>query len=115
MSDSIAKAETAVNISGGEASVLDGDENEIHIGAGNRGRVYSKYSTTYNDNIKVVGVSDIIESRCNNIADQHNVLQENRFGHYREVFERPKMADAFISAIMTSQTTMWQTWSSRMA
>lgn len=133
LSDSIAKAETAVNISGGEASVLDGDENEIHIrlrsqrpandkpvtvviiGAGNRGRVYSKYSTTYNDNIKVVGVSDIIESRCNNIADQHNVPQENRFGHYREVFERPNMADAFISAIMTSQTTMWQTWSSRMA
>lgn len=60
--------------------------------------MYSKYSTTYNDNIKVVGVSDIIESRCNNIADQHNVPQENRFGHYREVFERPKMADAVIIA-----------------
>ena len=60
--------------------------------------MYSKYSTTYNDYIKVVGVSDIIESRCNNIADQHNVPQENRFGHYREVVERPKIADAVIIA-----------------
>lgn len=116
LADPIAKAETAVNITGSGASVLDDEKSDIHIrlrsqrphndkpitvviiGAGNRGRVYSKYSKTYNDNIKVVGVSDIIESRCNNIADQHNVPKENRFGHYREVFERPKMADAVIIA-----------------
>lgn len=116
LSDPIAKAETALNISGSNASLLDDEKSDIHIrlrsqrphndkpisvviiGAGNRGRVYAKYAQTYNDNIKVVGVSDIIESRCNKIADQHNVPQENRFGHYREVFERPKMADAVIIA-----------------
>ena len=116
LADPIAKAETAINITGSGASVLDDEKSDIHIrlrsqrphndkpitvviiGAGNRGRVYSSYSKTYNDNIKVVGVSDIIESRCNKIADQHGVPQENRFGHYREVFERPKMADAVIIA-----------------
>jgi predicted dehydrogenase len=116
LSDPIAKAETALNISGSNASLLDDEKSDIHIrlrsqrphndkpitvviiGAGNRGRVYASYAKTYNDNIKVVGVSDIIESRCNRIADQHGVPQENRFGHYREVFERPKMADAVIIA-----------------
>ena len=116
LADPIAKAETAINITGSGASVLDDEKSDIHIrlrsqkphndkpitvviiGAGNRGRVYASYAKTYNDNIKVVGVSDIIESRCNRIADQHGVPQENRFGHYREVFERPKMADAVIIA-----------------
>ena len=116
LSDPIAKAETALNISGSGASLLDDEKSDIHIrlrsqrphndkpitvviiGAGNRGRVYASYAKTYNDNIKVVGVSDIIESRCNRIADQHGVPQENRFGHFREVFERPKMADAVIIA-----------------
>lgn len=116
LSDPIAKAETALNVSGNGASLLDDEKSDIHIrlrsqrphndkpitvviiGAGNRGRVYASYAKTYNDNIKVVGVSDIIESRCNRIADQHGVPQENRFGHYREVFERPKMADAVIIA-----------------
>ena len=116
LSDPIAKAETALNISGSGASLLDDEKSDIHIrlrsqrphndkpitvvviGAGNRGRMYASYAKTYNDNIKVVGVSDIIESRCNRIADQHGVPQENRFGHYREVFERPKMADAVIIA-----------------
>ena len=70
----------------------------VVIGCGNRGRMYSKYSKTFNQHIKVVGASDIIESRCNYVGDLHNIPQENRFGHYNEVFERPKMADAVIIA-----------------
>lgn len=116
LSDTIAKADTAMGLSGSGADQLADEGSDIHvkirslkpdtdrpitvviIGAGNRGRVYSRYSELFNDHIKVVGVSDIIESRCNNIADKHNVPKENRFGHYREVFERPKMADAVIIA-----------------
>lgn len=40
----------------------------------------------------------LLKADAINIADQHNVPQENRFGHYREVFERPKIADAVIIA-----------------
>lgn len=114
LSDPIAKAGTVM--SDPSAASVDEPKSDIHvkirspkpktdkpitvviIGAGNRGRMYSRYSKTFNDHIKVVGVSDIIESRCKNIADLHNVPQENRFGHFREVFERPKMADAVIIA-----------------
>lgn len=113
LSGPLAKAETAFGMSENAAEAPD---NDIHvklrsprphtdkpitvviIGAGNRGRMFARFAKTYNDNIKVVGVSDILESRCNNIADQHNVPKENRFGHFREVFERPKMADAVIIA-----------------
>lgn len=116
LSDPITKAETAINLSGNAAAASQQPKSDIHvkirspkpktdkpitvviIGAGNRGRMYSRYSKTFNEHIKVVGVSDIIESRCNRVADLHNVPQENRFGHFREVFERPKMADAVIIA-----------------
>ena len=77
LSSPLAKAETVLGVSEGGASLLDDEKSDIHIrlrsqrphndkpitvviiGAGNRGRVYSSYSKTYNANIKVVGVSDI--------------------------------------------------------
>ena len=68
----------------------------IVIGAGNRGRLYARYAQNYPDHMKVVGVSDILESRRIAMADKHNVPEENRFGHYNEVFERPKFADVVI-------------------
>ena len=68
----------------------------IVIGAGNRGRLYARYAQNYPDHMKVVGVSDILESRCIAMAEKHNVPEENRFGHYNEVFERPKFADVVI-------------------
>ena len=115
LSDPIAKAGTAVSLSG-QAAQPEELKSDIKvkirspkpettkpitvvvIGCGNRGKMYARYAKTYNDHIKVVGVSDILENRCNYVGDQHNVPQENRFGHYREVFERPKMADAVVIA-----------------
>ena len=37
----------------------------VIIGCGNRGKMYSRYSKAYNQHIKVVGCSDILENRCN--------------------------------------------------
>ena len=68
----------------------------IIIGAGNRGRLYARYAQNYPEHMKVVGVSDILESRCKAMADKHNVPAENRFGHYNEVFEKPKFADVVV-------------------
>lgn len=68
----------------------------IVIGAGNRGRLYARYAEKYPKHMKVVGVSDILESRCLAMAKKHNVPKENRFGHYDEVFEKPKFADVVI-------------------
>ena len=68
----------------------------IIIGAGNRGRLYARYAEKFPEHMKVVGVSDILESRRHAMGDKHNVPQENRFGHYNEVFTKPKFADVVV-------------------
>ena len=68
----------------------------IVIGAGNRGRLYASYAERFPDHLKIVGVSDILESRKDAMGDKHGIPQEHRFGHYREVFEVPKFADVVI-------------------
>lgn len=68
----------------------------IIIGAGNRGRTYASFASRFPKHMKVVGVSDILESRCTAMSEAHDVPQENRLGHYREVFEKPKFADVVI-------------------
>ena len=68
----------------------------IIIGAGNRGRLYARYAENYPEHMKVVGVSDILESRCTAMSEKHNVPAENRFGHYDEVFKKPKFADVVV-------------------
>lgn len=70
----------------------------VIIGAGNRGRLYASYAKRFPEHMKVVGVSDIQESRRHDMADKHDVPQERRFGHFDEVFEVPKFADAVIIA-----------------
>ena len=71
----------------------------IIIGCGNRGRTYAGYARKFPKGMKVVGVSDILEHRANYLGDQHNVPQEMRFGHFREVFEGgKKLADAVVIA-----------------
>ena len=68
----------------------------IIIGAGNRGRLYARYAENYPEHMKVVGVSDILESRFTAMSEKHNVPAENRFGHYDEVFKKPKFADVVV-------------------
>ena len=116
LADPIATAGTAMAGTAAPSSAAAEQKSDIHvkirspkpqtdkpitvviIGCGNRGKMYSRYSKTFNEHIKVVGVSDILENRCNFVGDLHNVPEENRFGHYREVIEIPKMADAVIIA-----------------
>ena len=99
LSDPIAKAGTAIASSAAPASAekelksdikvkirspkpqTDKPITAVIIGCGNRGKMYSRYSKTYNQHIKVVGCSDILENRCNYVGDLHNIPQENRFGH----------------------------------
>lgn len=71
----------------------------IVIGAGNRGRMYSRYAEMFPECLKIVGVSDILESRKNATGDRYNVPAEMRFGHYDEVFAcGKKLADMVIIA-----------------
>ena len=71
----------------------------IVIGAGNRGKAYSKYAELFPSALKVTGVSDILAHRCKYLSDKHGVASDMRFGHYREVFESgKKIADAVVIA-----------------
>ena len=68
----------------------------IVIGAGNRGNTYAGYFKKYPDEVKVVGVSDILEHRCVRMSEAHGVPKEHRFGDWSEVFKVPKFADAVV-------------------
>ena len=69
----------------------------IVIGAGSRGRTYSRYAEMFPQGMKVVGVSDILPHRVKFLGDKHNVAPEMRFGHFREVFASgKKLADAVL-------------------
>ena len=73
--------------------------NVIIIGCGNRGRTYAGFAKRFPSGMKVVGVSDILEHRKNYIGNQHDVPEDMRFGHFREVFASgKKLADAVVIA-----------------
>ena len=70
----------------------------IIIGAGSRGTTYGKYASQFPDTMKIVGVADINNFRKKRTAKSHNIAKENCFDDWREVFARPKFADAVIIA-----------------
>lgn len=79
-----------------KANVKNGPVKVIVIGAGNRGRAYSVYAKMFPDCMQIAGVSDIRESRKNDMGDRFGVPSEHRFGDWSEVFSVPKFADAVI-------------------
>ena len=66
----------------------------IILGAGNRANAYSKYALEEPDKMEVVGIAEPVEARRNAFAKRLNVPSENVVNDWRELLERPKMADA---------------------
>lgn len=84
-------------VKGLEAKVKSRPVTVIIIGAGNRGRVYSKYATMFPNCMNIVGVSDIRESRKNTMGDKFGIPEDMRFGDWSEVFASgKKLADAVV-------------------
>ena len=79
-----------------KAGVKNGPVKVIIIGAGNRGRTYASYAKKFPECMKIVGVSDIRESRKNDMGDKYDIPAEHRFGDWSEVFNVPKFADAVV-------------------
>ena len=69
------------------------------LGAGNRGNVYAGYAQRYPDCMKIVGVADTNRLRLENMSNEHDVPQENRFTDWKEALDRPKMADAIVLSL----------------
>ena len=70
----------------------------IIIGAGSRGTTYGKYASQFPDTMKIVGVADLNNFRKKRTAKSHNIPAENCFDDWKDVFARPKFADAVIIA-----------------
>jgi len=68
----------------------------IVLGAGARGNRYSSYADTNPEKMEIVGVAEPIESRRVKFKKQYAIREENAVKDWRELLERPKMADAVI-------------------
>lgn len=68
----------------------------ITLGAGNRGNVYGGYAIQYPENLDIIGVAEPIVIRNQRYCQKHNILAENSFTTWEDVFKRPKFADAII-------------------
>lgn len=70
----------------------------IVIGAGARGNVYGDYAVEYPDQLDVVAVAEPVDLRRLRFSKKHNIAPENQFEDWREIFNRPRFADAIIIA-----------------
>ena len=75
----------------------------IVLGAGNRGRAYSKYAEINPDKMEIVGVADPVEARRESFKEKFNIPEENVVCDWKELLDRPKMADA---VMITTQDRM---------
>lgn len=68
----------------------------IVIGAGKRGNIYGGFALHFPDQLKMVGVADPNAIRQERFAASHDILPENRFNNWEDVFKKPRFADAVI-------------------
>lgn len=77
---------------------LDKPVSAVVIGAGARGNVYGDYAVEYPDQLDIVGVAEPVTIRNERFSKKHNIPEEHRFTDWREIFKRPRFADAVIIA-----------------
>lgn len=70
----------------------------ILIGAGHRGSIYADYAIKKPNELKIVAVADLEPERQRRTKEKHKIAAENIFSDWREVFARPRFADAVIIA-----------------
>ncbi len=68
------------------------------VGAGSRGYGYGNYILKHPDEAQVVAVADPDDYRRNRMKKLHNIPDENCFTDFREMLDKPRLADAVIIA-----------------
>ena len=66
------------------------------IGAGNRGKIYTRYALAHPEQVRVIGVAEPREFFRTRMAQAHNITPENVVTDWQELAARPKFADAVI-------------------
>ncbi len=70
------------------------------LGAGERGQVmYGIFAKKHPDLFKYVAVAEANEERRERFVKKFNIKKENVFADWRELMEKPKLADAVINAM----------------
>jgi len=70
----------------------------ILIGAGHRGNIYADYARLHPDELQITAVVDINNKKRSLIQKQFLLSDENVFTEWKDVFVKPKFADAAIIA-----------------
>lgn len=66
----------------------------VVVGAGGRGNSYSNYVKQFPEEGYLAAVCEPDEGRRNRLADAHDVPHDMRFADWRDIIEKPKLADA---------------------
>jgi predicted dehydrogenase len=66
------------------------------VGTGSRGRIYSGFAERFPDRATVVAAVDPRVDRRDTLADRHAVPTDHRFADWRELADRPRLADAVV-------------------
>jgi len=75
----------------------------VVAGAGGRGRGYATYATQHPDQARVVGVAEPRQVYRERMAQQHGIDADGVFSDWRDLADRPRLADA---AIIATQDAM---------
>ncbi len=70
----------------------------IIVGAGGRGSTYARFALAYPERAKVVGVAEPRDAYRERLVAEHGIASEAVFKDWRELADRPLMADAVIVA-----------------
>lgn len=73
------------------------------VGAGSRGATYAGYAERFPDGARVVAVAEPRAAHRAALAERHSVAPENQFASWRELAERPRLADAVVLATPDSE------------
>lgn len=75
----------------------------VIVGAGHRSLHYASYSKEHPNEMKIVGVADLLEHRRKNVAEIYNLSPERCFRTAEELAKEPKFADFVINGTMDHQ------------
>ena len=66
----------------------------VVLGAGSRGEIYGSYALAYPEELKILAVAEPKADRREKFAKEHGIPEENRFASWKDLLEKPKLADA---------------------
>ena len=71
----------------------------VVLGYGMRGSTYAKYAVDHPEEIEIVSIAEPVENKRKNAQKLHNIPDELAFTDWKQIADKPKMADFAIIAM----------------